>query len=108
MSGMTIADESHHPLGFFPARAAANLASVLRGRREGCVLLPTLDVFVRRIPGGLQVEAERPGMMRATGEDVLPLLQHVRALGYQVRRVRVKRRHPDDLIFAVRPREALA
>lgn len=84
---------------------ASNLTSVLRGRHEGCVLLPTLDVFVRRVPGGLRVEAERPGMERATGKEMLPLLQHVRALGYRVRRVQVKRRHPADLIFDVRLRE---
>jgi hypothetical protein len=102
MLGMTVSDDPNNPLGLFPTLVASNLTSVLRGRHEGCVLLPTLDVFMCRVPGGLRVEAECPGMVRATGKDILPLLQHVRALGYQVRRVRVKRRHPADLIFEIR------
>jgi hypothetical protein len=108
MSGMTVSPDPSNPLGLFPTSVASNLTSVLRGRHEGCVLLPTLDVFVRQVPGGLRLEAERPGMVRATGRDMLPLLQHVRALGYQVRRVRVKRRHPADLILEIRPREESA
>ncbi len=104
---MTSTPDPINPLGLRPTSVTSKLTSVLRGRHEGCVL-PSLDVFVRRVPGGLRVEAERPGMVRATGKDVLPLLQHVRALGYRVRRVQVKRRHPADLIFDVRPREESA
>lgn len=84
-----------------PERVAFNLEAVVAGRRRGCVLVPELDVFVRPWRGRVQLEAERIGMDRATGRDLLPVLQHLKRLGYTIRRVYPKRRLRTDVILEV-------
>lgn len=89
----------HHLLGLLPDGAALNLTAAVRGRRRCCVLVPGLDVFVRPLPGRVLIEAERFGQLRASGRDLLPVLQYVRTLGFRLRRVRLKDRHPSDLVI---------
>lgn len=77
--------------GLFPDKVALTLNSAVAGRRRCCVLLPGLDVFLSPYRGRVRLEAELPGMLDPQPRDFLPVLRHLRALGYRWRRVYPRR-----------------